>query len=298
MQEIPHDDDEHRRRRRRRSSSSSSSDPSRDLDGLRDRDRERERSEGGNRRRRRRSSGDEGSGRRRQEGERPSESGGEEEGGRERRRKRRREEEPKPLTSHLAWWIALGAGAIAPWLGGGTALWSKALLLAMVGAAMVLDPPTRRISPRVGWVMFGLFGLSLTAFLPAGWMPEPRWRTAAVEDLGIPISGLVSPQPLVSLDAILQFGVGLLFFYWLMARPARGDDRLTAVRVIGASIALLAVAALALYRLKTYPTLWANTAYFFGPFPNRNHFGTVLALGAVCCAAAGFDGAARSTRSW
>ena len=184
-------------------------------------------------------------------------------------------------------WLAASAlvlGAIS-W-GGGTTQEAQVVILAGIGALLVLAPapqfPPRLFSAlAAAWLI-----LASTAWWPSAWFSTTAWR-ASVTEAGINLPSTLSPQPQLSAEAFGWLFAGLAWIGWLSASPPSGSARRWAIRVLAAGIVLLTAVALVAWRWHWSVPGWLSERGF-GPFPNRNHTGHVLALGgilALACAA-------------
>ena len=106
-------------------------------------------------------------------------------------------------------------------LAGGTAPWSEAVMLVLVGAGLVAAPPRHSLGWRLNAVLLALLALALTAFLPAAWFRLPAWRAALTDDLQTPLPGTLSPQPWLSADAIAVFALAWAGSTRWRRRPGR-----------------------------------------------------------------------------
>jgi len=120
------------------------------------------------------------------------------------------------------------------------------------------------------------------------------WRPA-IEAAGIRLSSTLSPQPAVSLEAWILLFAGIAWGGWLVAQPWDGPSRRIAASVFAGGVAILAAVALGACRFGVRVPGWLDERGF-GPFPNRNHTGHVLALGAVM--ALGCAGDAMRRKKW
>jgi O-antigen ligase/tetratricopeptide (TPR) repeat protein len=188
-------------------------------------------------------------------------------------------------------WQDLGTAllpVIACFLGGATQKWAEGLVVMMLGLLLVAWPPRHSLGKGVNIVLVALIALAATAFLPAGWFFQPEWRTALVNDFGIPIAGTLSPQPWVSAGALLSFLAGLCWLYYVAAQDTEHRDVREQLRIFALGVVLLAGLAIALRYAGTTLPFWQNQ-FGFGPFPNRNQFANLLGITSVIILACGHD---------
>ncbi len=174
-----------------------------------------------------------------------------------------------PLLFPALWFVIFTGAIIAsgPWAG------THGFLLAVVGVMMVIFPPVVTL-PKKWWALAGGFLLfGAMAFLPASWFGIPEWRKN-LEALGLPMSSLVAIQPRLALENYLLLAATMMTGFWIAGHrvPSKQFRKLALAFTIGVAI----YAIFAHFRKDT------NAAGTFGFFPNRNHTGTYLAMGALC----------------
>ncbi len=159
-------------------------------------------------------------------------------------------------------------------------------LVALLAVGVMLVPPA--IVPLSRWGNRLLIALlALLAFkelAPAEWFGATAWRTLLTRDFALALPPTHHPEPARALDAWLAATVGVVWFLWVRRLAAeRGQRVILAWSLFGAAALVAAVSfitrgwdAQAIYGLRFTPG-WRG----FGPFPNRNHTGDLLAMGAV-----------------
>ena len=101
--------------------------------------------------------------------------------------------------------------AILPaFLGGATARWSEGIVLLLFGIVLFVRPPRVSLGRPLEFTSLAFFVCALAAFLPANWFAIPQWRTVVTGDLGIPLAGSITPQPWLTLEAMLLLAAGLV----------------------------------------------------------------------------------------
>ena len=173
--------------------------------------------------------------------------------------------------------LLLGVALSAAFLGGDAGKWGEVVPVCGIGLVLLFAPI--RALPR-GAVLIGLSGLllcGLTGFLPVRWFGEPSWHAAlraAIPGLG----KMVTLQPLYSL---MRFGVMsavvLLGGWMIQWRPA---NRVGILQTLTGGIAASAIVALVAH-FYNFPVPWWHSSQGFGPFPNRNQTGALMAMGAM-----------------
>ncbi|WP_170157041.1 O-antigen ligase family protein [Roseimicrobium gellanilyticum] len=156
----------------------------------------------------------------------------------------------------------------------------------------VLRPPSRSINRVLLGFLFAVPLLALLAFLPLSKTSVPFWRTALETEHGIALGGLVTPQPWITFEGWVALVLGIIWLIYCLGQNFKRQEIRVAIQFFALVIAILAVIAIGLFWFKREIPLWrgewAQFAYF-GPFPNRNHFGGLVAIGAVLGFAATFD---------
>lgn len=205
-----------------------------------------------------------------------------------------------PLVPQRGLWLYLLVPITGILICGSKEPWALGILALLVGATMIFATPKHHVT---AWltvpVMIGLV-LCLMAFLPASWFPLPEWRVALERDFGIAMSSTRSPQPGITWESWLALAVGAV---WLVGCAARGFDpteRQFAIRVLAIFCSLLACAAILVHAWKIKIPFWRASwdMFYFGPFPNRNLFSELLAVGAVMVFAAAHDAFRRNQPLW
>ena len=207
-------------------------------------------------------------------------------GDKRRRRARRRR---RSWDSHLPlaiFALILGGGSL---LFGAVDRWVQIGVVLLLGAGMALQPKLA-ISRRAWWVILGVAGLLVLAqFAP--WHPETKWRLVLGGELRVALPSTHHPEPARALDALLAGVIGVLWFGWVRGLAVDREARVRMfwiMAAVGLAIATVCFAAKGIESGKIYgirPTLgWVG----WGPFPNRNHTASFLAMGALVAAGALF----------
>lgn len=170
--------------------------------------------------------------------------------------------------------------------GGATTTAAQVAILVGLGLLWLVAPARR--APGRGFVIcaLGLVALAALAWLPVGWFAAEPWRRG-LQAVGIVLPATLSPQPWLSVEAMLWLVVGLVWTGWLLGQHWEASDRVLVARILAGGTIVIASAALAAWALHVSIPGWLSERGF-GPFPNRNHTGHVLALGgmlALGCAA-------------
>jgi O-antigen ligase len=183
-----------------------------------------------------------------------------------------------PVSRLVAGGAALLVLAAIAW-GGATTHAAEVMVLGGLGLLWLLAPARRM--PELGLVLCGagLIILASTAWWPATWFSAEPWR-GELQGLDIALPPMLSPQPWLSLDALVWLLAGLGWMAWLLGLAWNAAARRTAMGMLAGGIVVLAATALVAWAFHFSVPGWRSVRGF-GPFPNRNHTGHVLALGGV-----------------
>lgn len=160
-------------------------------------------------------------------------------------------------------------------------------LVLVMAVGMFLYPPTLLPLGRRGNVLaIALISvLVLKEFLPWQWFGGSRWRVEAQAIPGLDVAGTHHPEPARALDALLVGLLALAWLQWARSMTARREMRMPMAWILfGAGVVFAGVCfvmsgkgaqASAIYGLR-YTAGWS-----WGPFPNRNHTASLLAMAAL-----------------
>jgi len=204
------------------------------------------------------------------------------------------EENPIRLKKRNHDWISpclAGLMLLAPFLGGCTRRWSQGIVLLLMGILVAARPARSFGSKRLLLLFSTLLAVAGTAFLPASWFYHSNWRQTLVGGLGIPLAGMVSPQPWLSMDCIILLLAGILWISWLQAQSWSANEHRRMFKLFAAGTALFAGVALVVYFTHLTIPFWLTRERMFGPFPNRNQTANFFALSAILTASLVYDSA-------
>ncbi len=203
-----------------------------------------------------------------------------------------------PVSRLAAGGAALLVLAAIAW-GGATTRGAEAAVLGGLGLLWLLAPARRPPEPGVILCGVGLIILASTAWWPVTWFSIEPWRRG-LQGLGMALPSTLSPQPWLSLDALVWLLAGLGWMAWLLGLAWNAATRRMAMGMLAGGIVVLAATALGAWMAHVSVPGWRSERGF-GPFPNRNHTGHVLALGGVLalgCAADAARGGWRKMLPW
>ncbi len=159
-------------------------------------------------------------------------------------------------------------------------------LTTALGFGLLLAPPA---VPRLGKgalslvVLFAAL-LFFQEFGPERFFKATLWRRTLSDSFGIALPWTHNPEPARALDALLAAAVGGVWFGWVRDLGGPREDRIFLAWSMLWAAAIVAVVCFAMgqssttliYGVRETPG-WTG----YGPFPNRNHTASFLAMGAV-----------------
>lgn len=169
-------------------------------------------------------------------------------------------------------------------------------LVILFGIGLLLYPPRlAQLPPWMNRLMVALaLVLVLKDLLPAGWFGIPAWRTSIIKDFGVSLPATHHPEPGRALDGWLVGVLALLWFSWVRTLAAERADRTKAAWGLLIAATLVSIASFGLSKISPdsiFGLRYTPEWFGFGPFPNRNHTGSLFAmaiiLGIGCAAHAG-----------
>src|SRR5262249_12187398 len=152
--------------------------------------------------------------------------------------------------------------------------------ITLLGAYLLMRPPRFSLGAVTNLVLLTLFVLAAVAFLPVRWFFQPEWRAALVNDFGIHLPSMLTPQPWITLSYLVSFVAGLSWLYIVSTQDLELHEVRFQLRLFTSGIVLLAAICIAFYLARTTLPFWHNEQNF-GPFPNRNQTGVLFGLTAI-----------------
>ena len=192
---------------------------------------------------------------------------------------------------------------VACLFGSGRESWSKALITTLLALVMIFFAPKRKLPLLAMISLLGALLAPLLAFLPNTWLLQPpAWQNALVQDWEIQLSGCLTPQAAVTLEAWLVFAVCCSWLAWCLTRGFSDLQRRAMIHTLafgGILLCLLSILeagkSISIPWWPRNPIEWGDG---FGPFANRNHISSLAAMTCVLCAAASYDAQRRRSRLW
>src|SRR5437773_4711680 len=198
-------------------------------------------------------------------------------------------------------WIANATIALLPvlacFLGGATQKWEEGVIITFLALYLLVRPPRFSLGTLTNLVLLALFILAAVAFFPARWFFQPEWRVALVNDFGIQLPSMLTPQPWITLGYLVSFSAGLSWLYIVSTQDLERRDVRFQLRLFTSGIAFLAAICIALYLARTTFSFWHNDQNF-GPFPNRNQTGALFGLAAIVILACAQDDLRKRRKRW
>lgn len=177
--------------------------------------------------------------------------------------------------------------ASAPLLFGAVDRIVQVLLTALLGVGVLLAPPKLPKPGRFALVVVGVFVaiLLVKEFAPFSWFGDTKWHRTIVGSFEVQLGKAHNPEPARAIDALLVACVACVWFLWVRGLAAQGGSNrnLLAWMVFGAA-AVLAFACLTMandVRNYIYGLRYTPGWMGYGPFPNKNHTASFLAMGAL-----------------
>lgn len=178
--------------------------------------------------------------------------------------------------------------------------WALGVFASLVGLTALVAAPRLAVSRRLTLPLLAGLLLCLGAFLPASWFPLPEWRIILQRDFGISMAATRSPQPWITFESWVTLAVSAAWLFFCLGRGFSEAERRRALRIITGFMAVLACVAMVVNVLKVDIPFWRGVSkeWFFGPFPNRNNFSGLLAIGVLLGLAITYDAFRCRQRYW
>jgi O-antigen ligase len=174
-------------------------------------------------------------------------------------------------------------------------------LVALLALGVYLRPPAMLpLSPWGNRLAVALLALLVFKELaPADWFGATMWRTVATRDFGAALPFTHHPEPARALDGWIAAVIAGVWFFWVRRLAEDRESRILLAWTLFAAAVIVAAVSFATRG-------WDEQAIYgmrltvgwrgFGPFPNRNHTGDFLAMGALL--GAGCVGWAAARKKW
>ncbi len=206
----------------------------------------------------------------------------------------------RSVPSHKLW-TALAVVVAGCGLSGSKSPWALGILAVLIALNLVIAPPRSPVARAITWPLLLFALLSLGSFLPLREAAVPGWRKIFVQDFGVSLGSLRSPQPWLSFETWIVVGIGLIWVWHCLGRGFNEPERRWLMRMLTLMVSVIAALAVWVKQADITVPFWQRSEWaiiYFGPFPNRNHFGSLLAMGAVLAFAIVYDAYRRRNPWW
>lgn len=177
-------------------------------------------------------------------------------------------------------WLLMAAVLLSVFLAGGRPLWAQGIICGLIGFLWLVRTPSRLPAKPVVFMLAVLAVVPLAAYLPGSWLAMPAWRAALADFKAITPSGFVTPQPWLTLHCYLLWLTGLGLAAWCACQEWDHYHRGTLARMYAGGLLAIALFAIFGYVTGYQPSWWISTDGF-GPFINRNQWGSALGFAGV-----------------
>jgi O-antigen ligase len=186
---------------------------------------------------------------------------------------------------------------LACFLGGATEKWAEGIVIALLGLLLAVRPPRLSFGPATNGVLIALLLLVAIAFLPDRWFFMPAWRVALVNDFGIPLPSMITPQPWLTSGCLVSLIAGLSWLYLVATQELELRAVRSQLRFFATGVVILASISILFYWTHINLPFWLSRRGF-GPFPNRNQTANLFALTAIVILACGQDDFRKGKKRW
>jgi O-antigen ligase len=185
----------------------------------------------------------------------------------------------------------------ACFLGGSTMKWAEGLIVALLGAFLIFQPPRRSL----GWLInatFIAFALcALISYLPQSWFLTPAWRKTLTGEFGIALSNSVTPQPWLTAGCFASLIAALCWLYRVSAQELELRVARFQLRLFAVGIVLLGALSIFLYLTNNPLSFWQSPRGF-GPFQDRNQTADLFGVTSVLILASAQDDIRHRRMGW
>lgn len=162
-------------------------------------------------------------------------------------------------------------------LAGGRPLWAQGVITMCIGVLWLAWPPVRAPRRELAWMAAALALAPLAAYLPKILFFHPLWRKGLETLPAIHPSPFVTPQPWFTFHVWLLWLTGVALAAWCASRQWDHYNRGTLARLFTGGMVAVTAFAIHAYSAGLNPDLWQSTDGF-GPFLNRNQWGTAMGI--------------------
>jgi len=177
-------------------------------------------------------------------------------------------------------WVLVATMLLAVVLAGGRPLWAQGIVTLGIALLWLAWPPRKRPAMSVLWTLAALAVVPLVVFFPLSWVSVPSWRESLAMLPAIAPSPFVTPQPWLVLHVWWLWLSGLALAAWCASQTWDHYHRETLARMFTGGMVGVTVFALYSFLTGNQPEWWTSQ-HGFGPFANRNQWGSLLGLSGV-----------------
>lgn len=173
----------------------------------------------------------------------------------------------------------------APLLFGAVDRWTQIGMLGLLMLGMAMCPPV--VPLRAQRLLAGAVLLFAVAQL-GPWGSSTQWRSVLQQEYGVTFPVTRHPEPWKGLDGLLSLAAALLWLWWARGLAAIRETRVKMAWILALAGVVVAAVCFAtkgtdkIYGIRPTQS-WAG----WGPFPNRNHTASFLAMAALMTLGAG-----------
>lgn len=177
-------------------------------------------------------------------------------------------------------WVLVGTVLAAVALAGGRPLWAQGLVTLGIGLLWIVWPPSRTPSKGILWILLALALTPLLSYLPESWATSPAWREQLGQIRAITTSAVLTPQPWFTLHVWMLWLAGVALVAWCSCQTWDRYHRTTLAKMFTGGMVVITAYALFAFSTTGSPEWWISSDGF-GPFANRNQWGSLLGLSGV-----------------
>ena len=192
-------------------------------------------------------------------------------------------------------WILAAILLTAVCLAGGRPLWVQGIVTLGIGLLWLVWPPLKSPRMSVIWTLAALAIAPLAAYMPKALFSVPGWRQELERLAAIAASAFITPQPWFTFHIWLLWLAGVALVAWCVLQSWDHYNRDTLARMFTVSLAGITVYALFASLTGRQPDMW-QSQHGFGPFLNRNQWGSVMGMGGVMAIALAHQAVRRASK--
>lgn len=181
-------------------------------------------------------------------------------------------------------WVLISVVFLSVFLAGGRPLWAQGIVCLGIGLLWSFQTPAKLPSKQVVVMLALLAAMPLFAYLPGAWFGMPSWRETLLKFPAITQSAFITPQPWLTFQAYLLWLSGLALAAWCACQDWDHYNRGTLARMYAGGMLGITIFAIFGHSTGYQPSWWISTDGF-GPFINRNQWGSAMGFAGVVAVA-------------